>query len=136
VSSKTFSPVTALWIIGVPLMDMLSIVTRRARNGKAPFNPHRNHLHHLFTDRGVSDRHALIAIGILAVVFAAIRVLAEIYEISQLIMLATFLMVFVVYYQLMAHFDNHPVQRPCFSFDAVSTKAGNFTLFIKVSTLL
>ena len=47
-TSRTFSPVTALWIIAIPLMDMLAIVTRRAINGKAPFQSDRNHLHHLF----------------------------------------------------------------------------------------
>jgi UDP-GlcNAc:undecaprenyl-phosphate GlcNAc-1-phosphate transferase len=107
---KMFSPVTALWIIAIPLLDMLSIVTRRSRNGKAPFEPDRNHLHHLFMDRGMSDRKALIVIGSLAVVFAAIGVISEAYGFSQLIMLGLFLALFIGYYRLMAHYENH---KPC-----------------------
>jgi len=103
--SKTFSPVTALWIIAIPLMDMLAIVTRRARSGKAPFHPDRNHLHHLFMDHGMSDRQALVVIGTLAIALAGIGILGEIYEVSRLIMLIVFLLVFAVYYQLMSHFE-------------------------------
>lgn len=110
-SGKFFSPVTGLWIIAIPLMDMLAIVTRRSRNGKAPFEPDRNHLHHLFMDRGMSDRKALIVIGSLSIVFAAIGVLSELYAVSQLTMLIAFLVIFFGYYQLVAHFENQkPVQ--------------------------
>jgi len=110
-TGKVFSPVTALWIIAIPLMDMLAIVIRRSRNGKAPFEPDRNHLHHLFMDRGMSDRKALILIGCLSILFASTGVLAEMYGFSQLIMLITFLAIFFGYYQLMAYFENQrPVQ--------------------------
>lgn len=105
-NSKIFSPVIALWIIAIPLMDMLAIVIRRARNGKAPFHPDRNHLHHLFMDRGMSDRKALVVIGSLAIVFATAGGLAEVYGVSDTIMLAGFLLIFFVFYHLAAHFEN------------------------------
>ena len=105
-TSKTFSAVTALWIIAIPLMDMLSIVIRRAVNGKAPFQSDRNHLHHLIMDRGMSDRTALAVIGLLAIIFAAVGIVTEVYEVSHLTMLAVFLLIFFVYYQLMSHFEN------------------------------
>lgn len=103
---NVFSPVTALWIIAVPLMDMLAIVVRRARNGKAPFHPDRNHLHHLFMDRGMSDRKALLVIGILSLIFASIGIIAELYLFSQAAMLITFLAIFFIYYHLMSNFEN------------------------------
>lgn len=105
-TSKTFSPVTALWIIAIPLMDMLAIVTRRARNGKAPFHPDRNHLHHLFMNKGMSDRQALLVIGLLAIGFAGIGILSEFYEVPHSLMLFAFLLTFAAYYQLMSHFEN------------------------------
>lgn len=110
-AGKIYSPVTALWIIAIPLMDMLAIVIRRSRNGKAPFEPDRNHLHHLFMDRGMSDRKALLTIGSLSIVFATIGILSEKYGSSQLVMLVGFLAIFFGYYQLMSHFENQkPVQ--------------------------
>jgi len=105
-----FSPVTALWIIAVPLMDMLAIVVRRARNGKAPFHPDRNHLHHLFMDHGMSDRQALFVIGMLAMGFAATGILTELYQVPNLIMLIIFLLIFFVYYHLMSFFENQKNQ--------------------------
>lgn len=103
---RIFSPVTALWIIAIPLMDMLAIVVRRARNGRAPFEPDRNHLHHLFMDRGMSDRKALIAIGAISILFATTGIISEKYNFSQLVMLIAFLALFFGYYQLMSHFEN------------------------------
>ncbi|SWU43101.1 Undecaprenyl-phosphate N-acetylglucosaminyl 1-phosphate transferase [Klebsiella pneumoniae] len=41
------SPVTALWIIAIPLMDMVAIMYRRLRKGMSPFSPDRQHIHHL-----------------------------------------------------------------------------------------
>ena len=32
------SPVTALWIIAIPLMDMVAIMYRRLRKGMSPFS--------------------------------------------------------------------------------------------------
>jgi len=104
-ASKIYSPVTAVWIIAIPLMDMLAIVARRSRNGKAPFEPDRNHLHHLFMDRGMSGRKALLVIGSLSILFAAIGIFSEKYQFSQLSMLAAFLVLFFGYYQLMSHFE-------------------------------
>jgi UDP-GlcNAc:undecaprenyl-phosphate GlcNAc-1-phosphate transferase len=104
-ASKPFSPVTALWIIAIPLMDMLSIVIRRSRKGKAPFEPDRNHLHHLFMDRGINDRQALIMIGFASILFASVGVLSEIYTFSHFTMLAGFLTIFFGYYQLVSHFE-------------------------------
>jgi UDP-GlcNAc:undecaprenyl-phosphate GlcNAc-1-phosphate transferase len=110
---NVFSPVTALWIIAVPLMDMLAIVVRRVRNNKAPFHPDRNHLHHLFIDRGMGDRQALIVIGLLSLMFAAFGILSEIYSFSELTMLIAFLVIFFAYYQLMSYFEKYrPVQSP------------------------
>ncbi|TKG14650.1 hypothetical protein FCV84_11550 [Vibrio breoganii] len=37
-----FNPVTALWIIAVPLMDMTAIMYRRVKKGQSPFKPDRN----------------------------------------------------------------------------------------------
>jgi len=109
-ATPIFSPVTGLWFIALPLMDMLAIVIRRSVNGKAPFHPDRNHLHHLFINRGMSDRQALWVIGALALVFAGIGIASEVYSFSQLNMLIAFLVIFFIYYQLMSHFEEHRKQ--------------------------
>lgn len=109
----TFSPVTGLWIIALPLMDMLAVVIRRTLSGNTPFRPDRNHLHHLFVDRGYSDRLALLIIGGIAIIFAVIGVLSERYNVSNSFMLITFLIIFFIYYRLMSHFETQKILSEC-----------------------
>ena len=102
---EVFSPVTGLWFIAVPLMDMLAIVIRRSVNRKAPFQPDRNHLHHLFMNYGLGDRHALLVISVMSVVCALIGVFAEIYAVPEGSMLIAFLLIFFIYYQVTARIE-------------------------------
>ena len=52
------NPVTALWIIAIPLIDMVAIIYRRVRKGKSPFRPDRLHVHHLMVRAGLTSRQA------------------------------------------------------------------------------
>lgn len=45
-------------ILIVPLLDTLRVFSIRILNGKSPFTPDRNHVHHLLLDRGLS--HAAV----------------------------------------------------------------------------
>lgn len=52
--SRLIPPVTALWLVAVPLMDMLATMLLRLREGHHPMWPDRRHLHHLLQDMGAS----------------------------------------------------------------------------------
>lgn len=71
------NPVTALWIIGMPLMDMIAIMYRRMRKGMSPFAPDRQHLHHLIMRSGFSSRQAFILITFSAALLAFFGVAGE-----------------------------------------------------------
>jgi UDP-GlcNAc:undecaprenyl-phosphate GlcNAc-1-phosphate transferase len=92
------SPVTALWIIAIPLMDMIAIMYRRLRKGMSPFSPDRQHIHHLIMRAGFTSRQAFVLITTAAALLAAIGVAAEyIHSIPEWVMLALFLLAFVLY---------------------------------------
>jgi undecaprenyl-phosphate alpha-N-acetylglucosaminyl 1-phosphatetransferase len=55
-------PVMALWCVTLPVFDTLVVIARRLKNGRSPFSPDRNHLHHLLVDQGASPRIALAMI--------------------------------------------------------------------------
>ena len=93
----SFRPVTALWICAIPLMDMLAIVVRRYRNGKSPFKPDRDHLHHMLQRAGFSSRQTLILISMIAATMSSIGLVGEYFNIPESIMFTLFLMVFVLY---------------------------------------
>ena len=60
--SKLIQPVTALFIVALPLYDMVFTSLRRIIRKGSPFAADRSHIHHLMQDLGFSDRRALVLI--------------------------------------------------------------------------
>lgn len=102
--TQVMHPVTALWLIAVPLMDMVSIMYRRLRHGRSPFSADRQHIHHIFMRAGFSSRQALLMITLVALIFAAIGVGSELLgTIPDSVMMALFLLAFAVYGYCLKH---------------------------------
>ncbi len=51
-SNPAISPVTAIWLFSVPLMDAIAVMLRRIFAGQSPFASDRQHLHHLLMRSG------------------------------------------------------------------------------------
>ncbi|WP_211294048.1 UDP-N-acetylglucosamine--undecaprenyl-phosphate N-acetylglucosaminephosphotransferase [Vibrio gangliei] len=96
-------PVTALWFIAIPLMDMAAIMIRRIRRGDSPFKPDREHLHHIFQRLGLSPTQTLLAICGLAALFAGFGFYGEVMQISEAVMFYAFLALFGVYALLLSY---------------------------------
>jgi UDP-GlcNAc:undecaprenyl-phosphate GlcNAc-1-phosphate transferase len=95
--NASFRPVTALWICAVPLMDMLAIVVRRYKNGKSPFKPDRDHLHHILQRMGYNTQKTLIMISIFAAGMSVIGLVGEYFLIPDVIMIIGFIIIFIIY---------------------------------------
>jgi UDP-GlcNAc:undecaprenyl-phosphate GlcNAc-1-phosphate transferase len=93
----SFRPVTALWICAIPLMDMLAIVVRRYKNGKSPFKPDRDHLHHILQRAGLSSSQTLFVISTVAAVMSFIGLAGEYFKVTDGIMLTGFVFMFACY---------------------------------------
>ncbi|KVX03504.1 UDP-N-acetylglucosamine--undecaprenyl-phosphate N-acetylglucosaminephosphotransferase [Shewanella frigidimarina] len=102
-SLQAFRPVTALYLVAIPLMDMAAIMFRRINKGDSPFKPDTNHLHHIFMRAGFTQKQALIIISLFASVFTFIGVISEIYQIPEVIMFAGFLVAFACYSYAILH---------------------------------
>ena len=48
------APAVAVGILIVPLFDTLRVFSLRMMRGKSPFNPDRNHIHHMLLDSGLT----------------------------------------------------------------------------------
>ena len=96
-------PVTALWFIALPLMDMVCIMTRRIRKGQSPFKPDREHLHHICQRIGLSSSLSLFVICLLASLMAGVGILSELNNVSESIMFFSFLVVFAIYFSVIAN---------------------------------
>lgn len=99
----SFRPVTALWIIAVPLMDMMAVIIRRKRKGLSPFHADRDHLHHIFMRVGFSSHKSLISILAFGVVMSGIGIAGEVLNVPEWIMFVLFSIVFVFYSLALQH---------------------------------
>ena len=61
-SGGQLSPALALPMLGLPVIDTALVIAKRIREGRSPFSPDRNHIHHRLLARGLSHREAVAAI--------------------------------------------------------------------------
>ncbi len=83
VSSSTVinAPVILLAIISYPLFDLLRVFAIRIKQGKSPFSPDANHIHHKLLRLGLDHKQATLVLGTLSVLVIAISFLFDNLEI-------------------------------------------------------
>lgn len=101
--ASSFSPVVALWVVALPLMDMAAIMMRRVKKGFSPFQPDRDHLHHIFMRAGFSSRETLVIISLASLMLSLIGVLTTVYAVPDWIQFVAFIALFFVFKQSLAH---------------------------------
>jgi UDP-GlcNAc:undecaprenyl-phosphate GlcNAc-1-phosphate transferase len=74
---RAFAPMTAVWLIGVPLLDTTRLIGNRWRAGKSAFEADRRHLHHAFLAAGFTVGQTWWGIVGLCAVFAGVGVVLE-----------------------------------------------------------
>ena len=62
----------AVAILMVPLADTLRVFSIRLYQGRSPFSPDRNHIHHLLLDRGLNHKQVTITCLLLNITFIAV----------------------------------------------------------------
>jgi UDP-GlcNAc:undecaprenyl-phosphate/decaprenyl-phosphate GlcNAc-1-phosphate transferase len=97
-------PIGVLWLIGLPLIDSVCIMIRRLSKGRSPFNPDREHLHHLFTVAGYSINATLLVILFFHTILSVNGILSTLFiEVPEPILLVSYLGLFFMYFWLMNH---------------------------------
>lgn len=76
--SRAFYPVTAMWLVGVPLFDLMSVSIRRMLRGESPLKGDRDHIHHLLQRMGLSPRVCLLGCVALELALSLIGITFEI----------------------------------------------------------
>ena len=56
------SPVLALWLLPIPVMDTLVLMATRIKRGQSPFHADRNHIHHLMLDAGFKPTEIVLSL--------------------------------------------------------------------------
>lgn len=60
----------------IPAFDVVRVVLVRVRNGKNPFEPDKNHIHHKFLAMGFTQRTALVSIQLMSACFCGFTMTA------------------------------------------------------------
>ena len=71
---ETLSPIAAVWVCAIPVIDTLSLAVRRLTGGRSPFSTDRQHLHHLMLDAGLSVTQVVVTLSAIAAALGAIGV--------------------------------------------------------------
>jgi UDP-GlcNAc:undecaprenyl-phosphate/decaprenyl-phosphate GlcNAc-1-phosphate transferase len=81
--ARAMTPVTALWLFAVPLIDTVSMMVRRVLKGRSPFAADREHFHHLLLLAGLHERETVLLILLISVGCAAVGILGDHYGVSE-----------------------------------------------------
>ena len=98
------TPMTAVWLLALPLMDTVAVMIRRIHTGHSPFAADRRHLHHLALSCGLSDGRATAFLLIAAFMTGAAGVAAHKLDVPDYLQFYAFLGLFGPYYLVTARF--------------------------------
>ncbi len=96
-SNRAMTPVTALWLFSIPLMDTITVMLRRVWLGKSPFTPDRYHLHHLMQRADFRVPEIVFIIVLLHTLLGIIGLMGLYLGISETTMFICFLLFFLGY---------------------------------------
>ena len=71
-ADRLVSPVVGLWFASVPIYDLLTCFVRRVKDGKSPFQPGRDHFHHVLNRGSTHVRRTLLVLTTLQIIYAGI----------------------------------------------------------------
>jgi UDP-GlcNAc:undecaprenyl-phosphate GlcNAc-1-phosphate transferase len=95
--SQLFAPVTAIWLVAIPISDTIVCMSRRLLKGQSPFRADRTHLHHILIDLGLPVGRAVAMIHLLAFTLAATGVAGWALRVPEHVMFYTAMAVFAAY---------------------------------------
>ena len=94
---QVFTPITAIWILAVPLMDTTALMIRRVLKGRSPFEADREHLHHILLRAGFTPGQTVIVVYAMATLLAGIGVAGWAAGVPEYVMFYAFLALFGCY---------------------------------------
>jgi len=101
--AQVFAPVTAIWLVAIPISDTIVCMSRRLAKGQNPFRADRTHLHHILIDLGMPVGKAVALIHLIAFALAAAGVAGWALRVPEHVMFYSAMAVFAVYILLVQY---------------------------------
>lgn len=96
--TRAFSPITAVWILAIPILDTVSLMLRRILRGRSPFAPDHDHLHHIFLRAGFSVQRTVALITSASLALGLAGVGAHHLGVPECVMFYSFVLLFLAYF--------------------------------------
>jgi UDP-GlcNAc:undecaprenyl-phosphate GlcNAc-1-phosphate transferase len=96
--TPTFSPVYALWFLAIPLFDTVNLLVKRPLQGRSPFTPGNDHLHHMLLSRGFSVGQTVLLILGMAITCGGIGLMGMSLGLKDYTMFQLFMVLFSIYF--------------------------------------
>lgn len=94
------SPITVVWVIALPLLDMSRVMIGRLSQGKNPFVGDHMHIHHMLSSVGCSVGQVVAIKGFICFLLGGIGVFAWYAGIAEWMMFYAFMLVLGAYFYL------------------------------------
>lgn len=96
------SPVLALWLLPIPVMDTLVLIARRLKTRRSPFAADRSHIHHLMLDAGFGPTRAALLLSAFSAVVGFAAAEAMRLDVPESLLLAAYLLLCLGWYLVTA----------------------------------
>ncbi|WP_257324848.1 undecaprenyl-phosphate alpha-N-acetylglucosaminyl 1-phosphate transferase [Pseudoalteromonas rhizosphaerae] len=83
-------PVTVLFFVALPIIDMVAIIIRRLKKRKSPFVADRDHIHHIFMRGGLTPKLTLLILVSFSLLSAAFGLILEFINAPDIMILLAF----------------------------------------------
>jgi UDP-GlcNAc:undecaprenyl-phosphate GlcNAc-1-phosphate transferase len=94
---QVFTPITAVWILAVPLLDTIGLMLRRVLKGRSPFSADNEHLHHVLQRAGYSHCQTVLIVWVIAALLAGIGIAGWKLGVPEYVMFYSFVILFALY---------------------------------------
>jgi UDP-GlcNAc:undecaprenyl-phosphate GlcNAc-1-phosphate transferase len=101
--SHDFYAISAVWILGVPIMDTVYVMLRRMVRGMSPFAPDRRHVHHTLIYMGLSESSTAWLLLSISLAFGAIGFAGAHYHVPEYVLTYGFIGLFAAYCAFMQY---------------------------------
>jgi len=100
-NTSPLRPITAVWILAVPLLDMGAVMFLRMMQKTSPFAADRQHLHYILLDAGFSVSQVVWMMAFISIALASFALLAEAHGVPEVAMFIGFVALLLGYLALL-----------------------------------
>ncbi len=91
-------PVSLLWIMLVPIFEIMAAVIRRLFKKQSPLAADRGHTHHRLIDQGLSNKAVTYLLCLATLIFGLVGIGMELFQVKESVMFLIFLGLFGLYF--------------------------------------